>query len=155
MGAPHAAPGLFEVSTSALLFSFQGRISRQRFWLVSLAMIALTLVLVGILVATALIEGVGEIGEGTLWLLIINLPMIWIGLAVAAKRLHDRDRSAWWLLAFYALPAVLDGAGNAMGGFGLVLSLVSLAISVWAIVELGFLRGTPGPNTYGPEPLGA
>jgi uncharacterized membrane protein YhaH (DUF805 family) len=27
------------------------------------------------------------------------------------------------------------------------------AISIWAFVELGFLRGTPGTNRYGPDPL--
>jgi len=32
--------------------------------------------------------------------------------------------------------------------------LFSLALWVWAIVELGFLRGTKGPNRYGPDPLG-
>jgi uncharacterized membrane protein YhaH (DUF805 family) len=82
--------------------------------------------------------------------------MIWIGLAVATKRLHDRNKSAWWLVPFYALPVVLDGAGNAVDAImGIVLSLASLAISIWALVELGFLRGTPGPNAYGPDPLGA
>jgi uncharacterized membrane protein YhaH (DUF805 family) len=30
---------------------------------------------------------------------------------------------------------------------------VSFAITIWAIVELGFLRGTIGPNRYGPDPL--
>ena len=30
---------------------------------------------------------------------------------------------------------------------------MSFAITVWAIVELGFLRGTLGPNRYGPDPL--
>src|SRR6266487_727368 len=30
---------------------------------------------------------------------------------------------------------------------------IGLAISVWAFVELGCLRGTPGPNRYGPDPL--
>jgi len=35
----------------------------------------------------------------------------------------------------------------------LALSLLSFAISIWAIVVLGFLRGTRGPNRYGPDPL--
>ena len=30
-----------------------------------------------------------------------------------------------------------------------VLSIVGL---IWAIIELGFLRGTDGPNRYGPAP---
>jgi uncharacterized membrane protein YhaH (DUF805 family) len=28
-----------------------------------------------------------------------------------------------------------------------------LALAVWGIVELGFLRGTAGPNQFGPDPL--
>jgi uncharacterized membrane protein YhaH (DUF805 family) len=40
-----------------------------------------------------------------------------------------------------------------MEGGGIILHLVSFAITIWAIVELGFLRGTIGPNRYGPDPL--
>jgi uncharacterized membrane protein YhaH (DUF805 family) len=39
------------------------------------------------------------------------------------------------------------------GGTGIVLHVVGFAISVWAFVELGCLRGTVGPNQYGPDPL--
>jgi len=35
----------------------------------------------------------------------------------------------------------------------MVLHVISFAISVWAFVELGCLRGTVGPNRYGPDPL--
>ncbi len=31
-------------------------------------------------------------------------------------------------------------------------SLASLALSVWGFVEIGLLRGTPGPNRFGPPP---
>ena len=31
----------------------------------------------------------------------------------------------------------------------------ALVISVWLFVEIGFLRGTDGPNRFGPDPLGA
>ena len=34
-----------------------------------------------------------------------------------------------------------------------VLGLASFVISIWGLVELGFLRGTVGPNPYGPDPL--
>ena len=33
--------------------------------------------------------------------------------------------------------------------------LAALAISIWLFVEIGFLRGTPGPSRFGPDPLGA
>ena len=33
------------------------------------------------------------------------------------------------------------------------LSLAGLVVAVWGLVELGFLRGTVGPNQYGPDPL--
>ena len=36
-----------------------------------------------------------------------------------------------------------------------VLGLASFVISIWGLVELGFLRGTVGPNPYGPDPLQA
>lgn len=35
----------------------------------------------------------------------------------------------------------------------MIFGLASLAISIWALVELGFLRGTVGANRYGPDPL--
>ena len=84
---------------------------------------------------------------------LLYIPLIWVGLAVGAKRLHDRDKSAWWLLLFYAVPSVLSSAADRIEGGGIILHLVSFAITIWAIIELGFLRGTIGPNRFGPDPL--
>jgi len=48
----------------------------------------------------------------------------------------------------------LSSLGNQMDDLGfLILHVVSFAITVWAFVELGCLRGTLGPNQYGPDPL--
>lgn len=33
------------------------------------------------------------------------------------------------------------------------LSLI-FGVGIWLFVEVGFLRGTQGPNRYGPDPLG-
>ena len=33
--------------------------------------------------------------------------------------------------------------------------LVIVAIWLWFFIELGFFRGTAGPNAYGPDPLEA
>jgi uncharacterized membrane protein YhaH (DUF805 family) len=115
-------------------------------------------VIVFVLVVLALVM----FGERDFWaggallaaLVIIYIPLIWIGLAIGAKRLHDRDKSAWWLLLFYLAPSVLSGAANHAGDVGFsILYLASFAITVWAFVELGCLRGTVGPNRFGPDPL--
>jgi uncharacterized membrane protein YhaH (DUF805 family) len=65
-------------------------------------------------------------------LMIVSLVVIWPGLAINIKRWHDRDKSGWWIL----------------------ISLIPFVGPIWALVEVGFLPGTPGPNQYGPDPLG-
>lgn len=137
-----------------LLFSFQGRLNRKPYWMTAIA----TMVIIIVLLLFALIlirEHRFEFAGLTLTLLVIlYIPLIWIGLAIGAKRLYDRDKSAWWLLIFYAAPGILSTAGNRMEDVGfIILHIISFGISVWAFVELGCLRGTPGPNRYGPDPL--
>jgi uncharacterized membrane protein YhaH (DUF805 family) len=142
------------MSMTQLLFSFQGRLNRKPYWMTVIA----TMVAIIVLLLFALIlirEHRFEFAGLTLVLLVIlYIPLIWIGLAIGAKRLHDRDKSAWWLLVFYAAPGILSSAGNRMEDVGfIILHIISFAISVWAFVELGCLRGTAGPNRYGPDPL--
>ena len=143
------------MSMTQLLFSFQGRLNRKPYWMMMIA----TMVIIIILLLFALIlirEHRFEFAGLTLALLVIlYIPLIWINLAIGAKRLHDRDKSAWWLLLFYAAPGILSTAGSQMEDVGfIILHIISFCISVWAFVELGCLRGTPGANRYGPDPLG-
>lgn len=88
----------------------------------------------------------------TLFVVVFVAVMVF-SLAVAAKRLHDRDKSAWWLVLFYLGPALASGLGDTAGDAGVVFHLVSFGISIWALVELGFLRGSAGPNRFGADPL--
>ena len=151
-----ARSGASAVSIVTLLFSFQGRISRQPYWLTSIAMIALTVSIWSILAlgsGSILPADAGGLGGVTLLLLASYVPFVWIALAVGTKRLHDRGKSAWWLLPFYALPSIIDGAGSYAGGMEMLFTLASLALTIWAVVELGLLRGAAGPNAYGPDPL--
>jgi uncharacterized membrane protein YhaH (DUF805 family) len=75
-------------------------------------------------------------------------------IAIGIKRLHDRDKSGWWLLVFYVLPAVLSSIAEAAGtGLQFIFLLAILALWIWGFVELGCLRGTVGPNKYGSDPL--
>ena len=90
----------------------------------------------------------------------IDIVIFISGLAVGIKRLHDRNKSGWYLLLFYVVPGVLIvaaiGTYMAMEDGALVsavLGFASFAIGVWAFVELACLRGTVGPNVYGPDPI--
>jgi uncharacterized membrane protein YhaH (DUF805 family) len=140
-----------------LLFSFEGRINRGKYWL---AVLILTLVYIafgivfGIFYAVAG-ETVGAI-IGAIAGLVALVVGIWGSLATAIKRLHDREKSGWWLLVFWLVPAILNGIGSVAGGIvGGALAIASFGISVWGFVEIACLKGTTGPNMYGPDPLPA
>jgi len=136
--------------TSQLLFSFNGRLNRLPYWLTSIAILVLTIVLVAVLFT------IMDLGVSLFVILgVLYIPLLWIAFALGAKRLHDRDKSAWWLLVFYVLPSSLSNLADPASGVGILLLLVSAAISIWAFVELGCLRGTVGPNRFGPDPLEA
>ncbi|MGQ0485996.1 MAG: DUF805 domain-containing protein [Hyphomicrobiales bacterium] len=64
-------------------------------------------------------------------LIILVVVFLWPTLAIYAKRWHDRGKSGWWML----------------------IILIPLIGPIWVLIELGFLRGTKGPNHYGPDPL--
>ena len=147
----------------ALLFSPNGRINRAKYWLTVL--IYLVVWLLFVVVAAVLMGGIraavvnASSGAGLI-LGVVGFVLIvgafWSGIAVAIKRLHDRDKSGWWLLLFWLGPSVLNGIGATIGSAGQILfGLASVVITLWAFVELGCLQGTEGPNQYGPDPLSA
>ena len=148
---------------TTLLFSFNGRINRGKYWLAVLIYMAVwTTFIAGSLIWLGGLNFnnlLSLAGAGLMiWLIgfILLIAGTWSGFAVGIKRLHDRDKSGWWILLFWLGPSVLGGwqtAAPDLAG-GLILSLAAAAIGIWAFVELGCLPGTPGPNQYGPDPLG-
>jgi uncharacterized membrane protein YhaH (DUF805 family) len=138
-----------------LLFSFSGRINRAKYWLALL--VSIIAVIVAMIVAhifSALL------GKDAGWLVMLAAFIaaggvsIWITVATGVKRLHDREKSGWWLLLFYVVPGTLDGIGRVTPDtVSFILSLVAFAVSIWGFVELGCLKGTTGSNAYGPAPI--
>ena len=105
------------------LFSFRGRINRAKWWLMCLLLVAISFVVYAI---------VDILGDSGALLVILNLIFsFWAHLAINIKRWHDRNKSGWWVL----------------------IELIPLIGAVWALVELGFLKGTYGKNRFGPDPL--
>ena len=156
-------------SLTTLLFTFTGRANRAKYWLALVIYLAVTVLLIAIgliMFGNSLLaigdEGTDEMFVGlltrgigfTLIVLVVYIPMVISGFMVGIKRLHDRDKSGWWLLVFYVLPAVLSRIAEAAGtGLQFIFSLATLVLSIWGFVELGCLRGTAGPNKYGSDPL--
>jgi uncharacterized membrane protein YhaH (DUF805 family) len=137
-----------------LFFNFSGRINRAKYWIAMLVYSAIYIVLAIVGYVTdnsAIYQAINGM---------LNIVIFISSLAVGVKRLHDRNKSGWYLVLFYIVPGILVTAGIVVGTFmddsillASILGLAAFAIGVWAFVELGCLRGTIGPNRYGPDPL--
>ena len=79
-----------------LYFCFSGRASRREFWSFTffVFIIALGIAFTEILIAPDTIFNLTGIAPLSIWSILCFLPM----LSVSARRLHDIDFSAWWLL---------------------------------------------------------
>jgi uncharacterized membrane protein YhaH (DUF805 family) len=84
-------------------------------------------------------------------LAVVFIPWLMWGFAIHTERLHDRDKSAWWLLVFCRIPSILDllvnrpwCSGVAGAALHVLLALAGFALATWEVVEIGYLRGTAG-----------
>lgn len=118
---------------------FSGRSRRLEFWMFQLLNLIVVAILIALIFAGIPWSQVGEPGAtpeqpGPLFWVGFVLAMIWgIGtfipsIAVQVRRFHDQDKTGWlWLLNFVPF-----------GGF--------------VVLVLMCLEGTPGENSYGPDP---
>ena len=100
---------------------FEGRARRTEYWMFLLFNVIVSIVLGAVDFAT----GIGVLG------IIYTLAVFIPGLAVAVRRLHDTDRSGWWMLILL-VPLI-----------GFIVFLVFMC-----------LDSTQGNNQYGPNPKG-
>ena len=127
-----------------LLFSAHGRINRARFWGTSILfgaclVLACGIVGYGVVLASPLsimangqfnVSGAAAIPFGILYAVYLGLSL-WVGICLGIKRYHDLDKAGAWVLIVF-VPVV--------GG------LIYL-------IQAGCMRGTSGPNRFGPDPL--
>jgi uncharacterized membrane protein YhaH (DUF805 family) len=78
---------------------------------------------------------------------------IWFLAATTIKRLHDRNKSGWWIVAFLIAPALLVERLDDESYAATALALAAFGLNACGFVELLFFRGTRGPNRFGPDPL--
>jgi uncharacterized membrane protein YhaH (DUF805 family) len=46
-----------------------------------------------------------------------------------------------------------EGEREPWNTIGIVFVFATVALGLWLVLEIGFLRGTQGPNRFGPNPL--
>jgi uncharacterized membrane protein YhaH (DUF805 family) len=134
-----------------LLNSFEGRIGRRTFW-IAMGVVA---------VAEIAAHLVADQFQGDRLSAIVDLAFTYPEFAVAVKRGHDRNLPVWLLATFFAAGALLDlltvlgwaGTEEAPSAPALAIAVPFTVVGLALLVELGFRRGTVGPNQYGPDPL--
>ncbi|OGR85014.1 MAG: hypothetical protein A2901_06065 [Elusimicrobia bacterium RIFCSPLOWO2_01_FULL_54_10] len=98
---------------------FSGRSRRKEYWM-------FTLINFLIIVALVVVENLLDIfGPNLIYGLAVFVP----SLAVAIRRLHDTDRSGWWML------------------IGLIPVIGAIVLIVFMVMD-----STPGDNRFGPNP---
>jgi uncharacterized membrane protein YhaH (DUF805 family) len=143
-----------------VLLNPNGRIAPRDFWIG-------VLILIGGNIMAGVLPAVG----GLLWLF-----LIYVGVCVYGKRLHDTGRSAWLHVIPWGITLVLTTIGGMLVG-GAILSAVlagddvnpwtlvtaggglavmaGLSNLVWLVYTLwvGLSAGQAGANAYGPAPV--
>ncbi|HWV35373.1 MAG TPA: DUF805 domain-containing protein [Thermomicrobiales bacterium] len=86
------------------------------------------LIVLGLSIVVAILYSINK-GVG----IVAYLPLMWISLVTSVKRWHDRGKSGLWVL----------------------ISLIPVVGSIWALVETGFLPGQLMNNAYGAPESGS
>jgi len=166
--------------------NFTGRASRAEFWWFFLFMFVVWMVAYFVLIGSLIGAGAnqaapsaglaGAIGGVGILLVLFWLAMLIPSIAVQVRRLHDTDRSGWWIGGFYLLYGLYivlmfgslgsimasQAAGTSpdpqqvFGGTFIVSMILGMVMFVYMIALIVFycLAGTRGPNRYGEDPYG-
>lgn len=135
---------------------FSGRAPRAEYWWYFLATILAYIV---VMIVENIVGLDGTVGPYGLLSLVLMLGLLIPGLAVTVRRLHDTNRSGWWILiavipyfivGVVAGAAIVGGSMAGLAGAGL-LGLVALAGAVVLLIFM-VLPGTRGDNKYGSDP---
>ena len=153
----------------SLLFSFNGRINRAQYWLGSIGVSVVGVMLFFAIGMSAVMSMVGASSDaermralsGIGLMFPIALIMCWIGLALQIKRFHDRGRTGWFVMlpAAVTTPMFWTAITQALSGASLQqieATMQPFQIALWVIqigffIDLGCLPSV-GPNKHGHGP---
>ena len=109
---------------------------------------------------------------GVLIYVVAYVYILWAQFMVSIRRLHDKNRSGWWLILntvlivigslFLGAVIFLDGLqggyhdgdtiSTILMGIGIIFFLAAFVIGIFIFVMM-VTEGTVGPNRFGPDPL--
>jgi uncharacterized membrane protein YhaH (DUF805 family) len=155
------APEYLRPSFAQFYFSLGGRISRSQYWLRFFLPVFVISVVLNLLQLT-------EIGGTQTLSHVFNVLVLWPGIAVLVKRIHDRNKTGALVWALYGplfaaiiftivaiIVAAVNGSSSA-ASWGVIsgaLWFVVVGVGIWFFIEFGCIRGTVGPNRFGPDPV--
>lgn len=129
----------------SLFAHFPNRIGRAQWWL-GMAMIG------------AVVSGALALGGDHNALLMAGAALVSLAIfiPISVARLQDRNRSVGTVLSCLMAAAIVAkmfhrSLSSDVKWWGFLLFVGACAI--WAVIELGLLRGTVGRNPYGEDPL--
>ena len=150
------------------LFSFKGRASRAEFWTIHLVAMALqALAIIYLMLQSPALAKYYQNGSISLQvfnarnfidsisinrttMLTIFLAPLVLQVAVAVRRLHDRDKPGAWVVAML-LPiflALFLGDFRPEVARPSEIDILAIASAAWYFSDLGVLDGSPGANSY-------
>jgi len=161
------------------LFRFDGRINRAKLWLAMVVMLGLMMTVGLALVAIQSLFGSlapFRFGASDLFRLLDpdtyrsftlgDLPrllirlfgtslLMWVYFATSIKRLHDRDKSGWWMVPFFAVPGLYNQFAERLPDSyaDLPLAIAVAILCMWGFVEMYCLKGSRKTNRFGADPL--
>jgi len=162
------------------LFGFKGRINRAKYWLAGLVIVCFMIFFAILTVGLGLLSLTGKTSFGfdiddvfrvidpanwrrvalaevpSLFVKAIGTALfLWIYLATSIKRLHDRDRSGWWIVPFLFIPGLYNQFADRLPDsyWVLPLALIVAVLLLWGCIEMFFLSGSRKTNRFGPNPL--
>lgn len=127
-----------QIDLKQIYLSSSGRIGRLHYFLYLLAVVVVAAIIGSVLVM--LLKSIGMI--------IVQLAILYPFYNLAAKRLQDFDKPGNWALGLVALSVLSIVLGYVLPSLAGLVGLLQLIV---ALVIL-FMPGTPGDNTYGPQP---
>ena len=160
------------------LFRFEGRINRAKLWLAMLVILGWMMFLAGLTLATGIVSGGASFGfslddlfrvvdpatyHSWSWtglpLLLVKVIgtslFLWVYFATSIKRLHDRDKSGWWMVPFFVIPGLSNQFAERLPDSHLMLlpGIFALGLGIWGFVEMYCLKGSRKTNRFGADPL--